>query len=350
MAINPIPLRPDPSAMRSAALTSIVRASIAVATRHLAAFGAPGKTFPHDRDVDMILRAPSSPASTTNTPQLAHIAYAFVAALVPVSAAAALIDRSLKLNFDGAASISVPNLTLPNADFVGQGKPIPVVMGASSSGVLLEPHKLATIIALSGEMLRNSNAEAIVRQVLLDNIGPSLDSVMFSAAAAVADVRPPGLLNGIAPLTPTAAGPNQAELMVRDVGKLATAVAAVAGNSDVVIIAAPAQAVALRIYTWVGGPSPFPIMSSASLPPGRVIAIAARALATAFDAPQIDASRTSALHIASPAADLADSGGTLAQPIKSLMQIDAVGLRLRMPCGWALRTPTALAYLDSVSW
>jgi hypothetical protein len=148
--MQPIPIRPDVNASRAAAVTSLTRAAIATATRHLANFGGPGKSWPNDRDVELILRAPSSPATTVSNAALAHISTAFLAALVPVSAAAALISRSLQLSFDGAAAISVPTLTMPLADFVGQGKPIPVAQGTSSSGVVLEPHKLAVITALSG--------------------------------------------------------------------------------------------------------------------------------------------------------------------------------------------------------
>jgi hypothetical protein len=251
------------------------------------------------------------------------------------------------LSFDGNAAIGLPSLTLPLADFVGQGKPIPVVMGASSTGVVLEPHKLATIIALSGEMMRNSNAEAIVRQILLGDVGPSLDAAMFSNAAAVTDVRPAGLLNSIAALTPSA-GTNKAEALVDDVAALATAVAPVAGNSPVCVIAAPAQSISLQMRP--PGAVPFPVFTSSTLPAKRVIAVAAQALVTAFGVPEIDASRTSALHIAAPASDVADSGGTMAFPVKSMMQMDAVGLRLRMPCAWALRSPTALAWMDAVTW
>jgi hypothetical protein len=57
---------------------------------------------------------------------------------------------------------------------------------------------MAVITSLSGEMLRGSNSEAIVRQVLLDNVGPALDAAMFSDTAAVTEERPAGLLNGIA--------------------------------------------------------------------------------------------------------------------------------------------------------
>ena len=44
-----------------------------------------------------------------------------------------------------------------------------------------------------------------MHQVLLENVGPALDAAMFSDTAAVTEERPPGLLNGIAALTPTAA-------------------------------------------------------------------------------------------------------------------------------------------------
>jgi Phage capsid family len=346
-AQSPIPLRPDSQALNRAAVTSLSRACIATGMRTLDRnYGGHEKTWPHDRDVELVLRAPMSPTSTTNAAALAQIAYAFVAALVPVSAAAALVARSLQLSFDGAASISIPSLTLPQADFVGQGKPIPVAQGTSGA-ISLDPHKLATIVALSGEMMRNSNAEAIVRAVLLDNVGPSLDQAMFSNAAAVADVRPPGLLNSLPPLTPAAAGTTKADAMVDDIATLATAVAPVSGNGGVVLVAAPAQAVALTMRA----PRDFyPVLMSAALPAKRVIAIAARALASAFGAPAIDASREAAVHMADPAAELIDIGGVMATPIKSMTQTDSVALRLRMPVAWALRSPVAIAWMDNVTW
>ena len=110
----------------------------------------------------------------------------------------------MQLTFNGAVAISIPSLTLPLVDFVAQGTPIPAIEGTSAA-INLEPYKMAVITSLSGEMLRGSNSEAIVRQVLLVNVGPALDAAMFSDTAAVTEERPPGLLNGIAALTPTAA-------------------------------------------------------------------------------------------------------------------------------------------------
>jgi hypothetical protein len=39
----------------------------------------------------------------------------FLPSLVPVSAAAAVLDQSVQLTFDGAASVSVPAVSIPSA-------------------------------------------------------------------------------------------------------------------------------------------------------------------------------------------------------------------------------------------
>jgi hypothetical protein len=159
-------------------------------------------------------------------------------------------------------------------------------------------------------------------------------------------------LNGIAALTPAGSGSTKADALVTDLSALAQAVAPAAGNSPIVLIAAPQQAASLWTYTSIGVPmlTPFPTFMSATLPAKRVIAVATNALVSAFGAPQIDASRDAAIHMASPASELVDIGGVMATPIKSMTQVDGVALRLRMPCAWALRSPVALAWLDNVVW
>jgi hypothetical protein len=182
------------------------------------------KRWREDRQLDTVLRAAVSPASIASTPALAQTTVAFLATLVPVSAGADLLNRALGLSFDGAAQISVPAIAVPNADFVAEMAPIPVQQAATSPGPTLLPHKLAVITSLTGEMMRSSNAEALVRIVLAESTGPAIDRVLFSSNAAAAD-RPAGIMNGIAPLTP--AGPaEKATALVDDLQTLATAVAA----------------------------------------------------------------------------------------------------------------------------
>jgi hypothetical protein len=189
---------------------------------------------------------------------LGTVATAFLSALVPMSAAAALIERGLSLSFDGAATIGVPNIAPPSAAFVAEGLPAPVQQASTSSaGASLVPHKLTSIVVLTDELVRSSNAEALMRQILLEAVGPALDSVLFSTAAATAD-HPAGLRYNIAGLTPATAG-TKSEIIASDLQALAASVAPVAGNSPVVIIASPDAAVALKLR--LAQPIDWPILT-----------------------------------------------------------------------------------------
>jgi hypothetical protein len=153
-------------------------------------------------------------------------------------------------------------------------------------GSELLPYKLGTIGSLTGEMVRSSNAEAIVRQALIDSVGPALDKALFSNAAGVAGLRPPGLLNGVSATTPSVAT-TPLDAMVADLAALASAVAPVAGKSQIVFITAPGQAIAVglrSLATFV-----YAVLPSSAILPKTVIAIAGNALASAVGGePQVD--------------------------------------------------------------
>lgn len=307
------------------------------------------RDFAADRNLPLVLRAASSPATIANAGGLAQLAKAFLELLVPVSAGADLLARGIGVSFDHAASITVPGISLPSGAFVGEGSPIPVQQATTSAGVTLTPFKLGTICVLTGELIRSSSAEALVRQALVESVGPRLDAILLSNAAGTVD-HPPGLRNGIAALTPAPiTGPDaKAGALVDDLAALATAVAPVAGNSDIVYVAAPAQAVAMRMRV----PTPVePVFVSASLAAGTVIAIAVNALVSAIDGPpQIDAKQDVELVMADPAAPVVDIGGVWGQPVMSTFQIDSVALRLLWPLTWGLRDARGLAWLQSVNW
>jgi HK97 family phage major capsid protein len=159
------------------------------------------KIYGENRAIDMVLRAAVSPSSVSGTSALTQVTAAFLNILTPLSAGADLLTRGIGLNFSGAASITVPKIAIPSASFVAEGSPIPVKQAATSAGPTLTPHKLASISVLTGELMRSSNAETLVRQALVESTGPALDAALFSNAAASA-IAPAGLLNGIAALTP----------------------------------------------------------------------------------------------------------------------------------------------------
>jgi hypothetical protein len=358
MLDRPIPLRPDLTAAHNAALTSLTRACVAVArsaselnTKKELAGDYLRRTWHGDRDAELVLRAASSPATTSTAgwaAELAQIRTAFLASLVPLSAGADLLQRALQLTFDGAGKISVPGLTIPPGKFVGQAKPIPVVQGTSSVQCILEPYTFASIASLTTEMLANANAEALIRAALVTAAGIGLDAALFSNAAGVADERPPGLLYGLTPLTPAAAGVKD-QAIVDDLAALAAALAPVAGNGDIVLIVPPQQAIALALR--LVGAETWPVLTSSSLAAGTVIAVALNGFVSASgSAPQIEASREASLHYADPAAHLVDAGGVIAAPVASLFQSDRIGLKLKWSLSWAVRDTRAVQYLQNVNW
>jgi hypothetical protein len=344
---QPIPLRQDPAALKKAAIRSLVRACIGIALRTSSQTQhgrAVEELLKNDRDAELLTKAASSPITLASTPGLQGIALAFVDALVPVSASAALIARSLQLQWDHNAEIRVPGLSLPHATFVGEGQPVSVMKGTSSIDAVLTPYKLMVLCHFTNELLQSSNAEALVRSVLLSNVGPSLDAAMFSAAAGVAGASPPGLLHGLTPLAATAGGDLSA--MGTDIANLADALAPVSGNGQIVLIAAVKQATVLNMMSF--GDAPYPIFSSAALAAGTVIAVASQALATAVSAPAIDASPDAIIHEETSPGPIS-IGGVIAAPVRSFYQTDSVGIRFRLPVSWALRGP-GVAYITGTSW
>src|SRR5262249_20173901 len=260
----------------------------------------------HYRDLQLVMRAAVSPASTPNTAPLTRIAKQFLEPLIPQSAGYDLLGRGLQLNCRGAASISLPTITVPACDFVGEGLPIPVVTAPTSTGPTLVPHKLAVGDVLTRELVEQTDAETVVNDALVKATGPGIDRGLFSANAAASD-RPAGLLNGIPGLTPAAAGASKGEVLVDDLQKLASAIAPIAGNGAIVLIASPDAAVALRLRLpqWVE----WPLLTSSSLAAKTVVAVAANGIASAVEGtPQIRASFQGTIHRDTAPTDI--TGGT----------------------------------------
>lgn len=301
--------------------------------------------WPDDPVVDMVMRAASEPASLTNTPALAATLTEFLADLTPQSAAAGLFLLATSLTFGNAATIALPRLSdLPEADWVREGAPIPVVRGVASA-VTMTPHKIATIVALSNEMMRSSSAEAMVRSGLINKMGPALDRSLFSDSPGDPGLKPPGLLFGVgeSPAAPSTTNPNDA--MVIDLQTLVGALSAYGGNGNIALIAPVQTAVRMMMRGFVGPRSPFPLLI-ANQP--NLIAVACAALAVAVDPPRIDAGGEIVLHMDDAPAEIVDDTGAMANPVRSAWQHDMTGLRFLLPVSWALTAP-AVAWLTP-SW
>lgn len=298
--------------------------------------------------VDMMIRAAQAPTSMANTPELVTVMTEFVESLTPYSAAAALFALSLNLSFGNAGMLSLPTVSAtPQAVWIREGAPIPVALGLSSA-VSLTPFKMATLVALSNEMMRSSQAEAVMRQTILNALGPALDLALFAPTPGVPGLNPPGLLDGVA-ITPPSAAPSLAEAMVQDMQNLVDAIAAYGGNGNIAFIASPKLWV--RMTKTDLGSKGFPVLIAGNLT-NTLIAVAARALAVAIDPPLIDASDQAILHMEDDATQvlpIVGDTGVLASPVRSAWQTDSMGLRFRLPVSWVLRAP-AVAWTNPTAW
>src|SRR4029077_7721244 len=111
--------------------------------------------------------------------------------------------------FGAAGKISIPTrATTPTiaGSFVGEGQPIPGRQGLFTSQTLT-PKKMAVITTWTREIQDHSvpAIEGLLRDAVQEDTAISLDSVLLDANPATV-VRPAGILNGVAGLTPTAGG------------------------------------------------------------------------------------------------------------------------------------------------
>src|SRR5262249_46833566 len=151
-----------------------------------------------------------------------------------------------------------------------------------------------------------------------------LDQTLFDANPDNG-VRPAGLLNGIAGLTPTAGGGQAA--FEGDVKQLYGALAAKGAGLAPVIVCAAQQAGAIKVFA--GPKFDIPVLPSAGLASGTVIMIEPSAFVSGFEpTPTFEVSAAALLHYedTSPQ-DITGGTPSPAVPAKSLFQTDSLALR-----------------------
>jgi hypothetical protein len=313
--------------------------------------GAARALFGHDAVTDVILKAATSPASTGTPGWAGALAQSAVddsiAAIASLSAAAELISRGLKLDLTGIAQLHVPGRTLDATQagqWVGEGAPKPVRALAFTAGPVLSPRKLAVVCSMSREIIESSAVEATTRALLSEASALALDAALFSTNGDDGN-HPAGILNGVAALAPTTGGGFNA--LVGDIKALIAALAASGGGLHPIIIASPPQATALKI--WAGPHFDIPVLPSAALAAGTIVAVEALSFASGFGSvPEFSTSKVTVLHMedTSPS-DIVS--GTAATPVKSTFQTDTVALKMVLWASWGMRAPH-VAWLQNVTW
>jgi len=323
--------------------------------------------------VDWATRAATAPAMTSTVGWAAElvqqIVVDFMATLLPKSVFPRLSAAGLGLSFGRNGKIIVPTRSRTPTiagSFVGEGQPIPVRQGAFTSQTLT-PKKMAVITTWTREIDEHSvpAIEGLLRQAIGEDTAISLDSVLLDANPATL-VRPAGLLNGVAGLTPTAGGGFAAA--VGDIKQLTGAlITGTAGNvRSPHWLMNPQQVNSLGLVTMPGvGVFPFraelaagnlggwPVIDSGTIPLGTVVAIDAADYVSVSDGPRFEISDQATLHMEDTApADITTAGtpAVASFPVKSMFQTDSLALRLILPVNWALRRPGVVAWVAGVTW
>jgi HK97 family phage prohead protease/HK97 family phage major capsid protein len=319
-------------------------------------------------------RAATAPAMQTVTGWAAElvqqIVVDFMQTLLPKSVFPRLSNAGLSLTFGRNGKIIIPTRARTPTiagSFVGEGLPIPVRQGLFTSQTLV-PKKMAVITTWTREIDEHSipAIEGLLRNAIGEDTAISLDAILLDAGAATA-VRPAGILNGVAGLTPTAGGGFNAA--VGDIKGLTGALlVGTAGNiRNPVYLMNPQQLASLGLIAMPGaGVFPFraevaagnlggwQIIDSGTVPMGTVIAMdAADFVSVSGDAPRFELSDQATLHMEDTApTDISTTGtpAVAAYPVKSMWQTDSIALRLIMPVNWTIRRPGTVAWVAGVTW
>ena len=321
-----------------------------------------------------VLRAAVNPANTTVATWAAELVQTdttpFLDRLMANSIYLPLSAAGVKYTFGNAGVLKIPvRASTPTlaGNWTAEGGAKPVKR-ASFTTVTLSPTKLSIISTFTEEMAQYSaqSIEQIIRQAMSDDTSAALDAFLIDSVAASAGVRPAGLLNGVTPITASAAS-TPAGKMVADLNALAAAIEAAGGGRNIIYIMNPAQARLLGTATSTTGDFIFAdpssaaarfggrLIVSATCPAAKVIAIDAADFATAQgDAPRFAVSTDATLHEedTTPLALTtgAQGSGVVASPMRSLFQTDAVAVRMSMYVTWGMRRTGMVQTITAVGW
>ena len=256
-----------------------------------------------------------------------------------------------------------------SAYWVGQGKPVPVSK-LHTLEVTLGIAKAAGLVVLTEELVRSSapSAEMLVRNDLLKAIATFLDVQFVDPnVAAVTNVSPASITNGVTPTVPT--GTNAAALRADVQTLFKTFIQANMDPTSAVWIMETTQALAISLMQNALGQPEFPSISmaggtffglpvipsmSANIPgspdSGKMVILANSSDILLADDGQlvVDASREASIQMLdNPTNDAAAGTPTT---MVSMFQTGAVAIKAVRFINWKKRRSTAVAYIKEANY
>jgi HK97 family phage major capsid protein len=244
--------------------------------------------------------------------------------------------------------------------WVGEAAPAPVT-SAAFNAVFLTWSKVYALSVLSQEIIRFSNpaVEAMVQSDLVRATAQGIDATFLGSAAAVPNISPAGMLNGV---TPVAATGSDYESLRKDVQALIAPVIAANYNlSTAVLVMSPARSLAIASMLTPLGTLAFPTMNgteggylmglrvitSNNVSGSAIYLFIQDEIFLSEDAgPQIDISTEASIIMDSAPG----TGGALTAQPTSMFQNNLVAIRIGQFINWAKRRNLAVASISGAAY
>ena len=331
--------------------------------------------YPDNQRIQMLLKAAVPAGTTTHVTWAAplvdptNLTSEFVAYLNPMTIIGKFGQNGIPSLSSVPFNVRITGQTSGgDAWWVGEGLPKPLTKFDFDARTLLF-NKVATIAVLTKELARHSSpaSEALVRDALAKAVVRRIDRTFIDpAAAAVANVSPASLTNGVTPLDPTGTG--DADDIRADVVKLlAEFIQANQDPTTAVLIMPNTLALAASMMTNALGQPEFPGLTmrggtlmgipviasqyaaNESGSGNLVVMVNASEIFLADDgAVTIDASTEASLQMLDNPTN-ASSTGT-ATSMVSLWQTNSIGLLAERTISWVKARTTAVSYIDDANW
>lgn len=262
-------------------------------------------------------------------------------------------------------NVRIPGQTQGSSvNWVGEAAPKPV-SELKFEDITLRFNKLAGIVVISDELARLStpSAEGIIQGDLISQIAQFMDvSFIDPASAAVTDVRPASVTNGV---TAVPSSGTDADALRTDVRALFSAfIAANLSVADAVWVTTPTLAMAIGMLQNPLGQPEFPglgatggslmglpVIVSESVPTdssGTLLVLAKQSEILIADegGVTIDVSREASLQMNSTP----DNPASATTVLTSLWQNNLVGIRAERMVTWRKRRPQAVGYISGAAY
>jgi hypothetical protein len=281
-------------------------------------------------------------------------------------------------NFDDGSPIIYPKRSdkqpFPNnfeAMWRKEGDPIRVGR-LSLESIQMRPYSAGVIGHFTKELFKRStpNIETIIREAIVDDTAEMLDGYFFSTTAAVVDIRPPGIANGVVAPDATASTGNQSLQVEADLNRMVAGllvtrrlglrpvwvmnpVNAVALGTTQNAFGVPQYSGMANIGAAQGTLKGYPVFMSPSIPDDMVFLLDAARIAFAGGTPAWEVSDQATIHeetetplpITTPGAP-----ATVAAPVRSLFQTHSAAVKAVYELSWLQLRVGAVQILTGVDW